>query len=200
MAIPLAGLAAITGISGLASAWGQSQANKSNETMAKDNRAFQERMSSTAYQRSMTDMKKAGLNPMLAYMKGGASTPSGSTMPVQSVTAKAAEIGQNFAMNAASIENMKANTAFTIAKKNAIGPASAVGQGAIPSAKEVVKWFNAGVTTLREMAEFAGITTAKGVRELAAIRRQALQKSNDTSKKRKGVIKQIKHQGINYDF
>jgi len=55
-------------------------------TSAKQMR-FQERMSSTSYQRAMADMKLAGLNPMLAYQRGGASTPSGSAQKATNIAA-----------------------------------------------------------------------------------------------------------------
>nr|DAX14950.1 MAG TPA: Putative minor capsid protein [Microviridae sp.] len=55
----------------------QNAAMNYNSAEALANRNFQERMSSTSYQRAVEDMKKAGLNPILAFANGGASTPGG---------------------------------------------------------------------------------------------------------------------------
>lgn len=61
-----------------ATAYGAAAANKARAKEAQKNRDFQKRMSNTSYRRAMRDMKKAGLNPILAYQRGGASTPGGS--------------------------------------------------------------------------------------------------------------------------
>lgn len=58
-----------------------------NREEAQMNRDFQERMSNSAWQRGVMDMRKAGINPMAAYSSGGASAPSGAVGTVGSTHA-----------------------------------------------------------------------------------------------------------------
>lgn len=45
--------------------------NASSSEQAHRNREFQQRMSSTAHQREVEDLRKAGINPMLSAKGGG---------------------------------------------------------------------------------------------------------------------------------
>lgn len=65
--------------SGILGYQGQKQTNTANAQQAQKQMDFQERMSNTSYQRAVEDMRKAGLNPALAYQQGGAATPSGAS-------------------------------------------------------------------------------------------------------------------------
>lgn len=63
---------------------------------------FSERMSNTAYQRAMADMRSAGLNPILAAKLGGASTPTGQTYTPQNI---GAAFGQGFSQGSTAMQS-----------------------------------------------------------------------------------------------
>jgi len=79
---------------GLLSYFGTRETNKANAQQAQIQQGFQEEMSNTAYQRAVADMQAAGLNPMLAYSQGGASTPVGAKAEMQNALGAAATSAQ----------------------------------------------------------------------------------------------------------
>lgn len=176
MAAPFVPLFA-AGVGAAGSAIGGALANAGNKKMAREQMAFQERMSSTAYQRATDDMRMAGINPMLAYMQGGASTPGGASATMQDVVSPAVSSAQQGARLASELKSMSQSRQLAQSTFDRETTMKGWEAANILSSTDVNNWNARRIQT--EIGEVdarirnLNSSTAKNLLELPAMRNQA---------------------------
>lgn len=159
--MPFPWLAAAVAGGALLGAKGVKDTNEANSAQSQRQMDFQERMSNTAHQREVKDLREAGLNPILSARYGGASTPAGAQATMQNAMAPIANSAMQIARFDQEMKNLEATEQATLAQaKKDTATATAV-EGTKKPVIHAADLIDKGITGVTSSAKALGEGAAK---------------------------------------